>query len=56
MLGKELKPYLVGCVNGLYEEVDDHLVFASSEVYATETIMQTFDDAQFVYDSKQLKH
>ena len=56
MLGKELKPYLVGYVNGLYEEVDDQLVFAYSEVHAIETILQTFDDAKFVYASKQLEH
>ena len=56
MIGKELKPYLVGYVNGLYEEVDDHLVFASSEVHTTETFLQTLDDAKFVYDSKQFKH
>ena len=56
MIGKELKPYLVGYVNGLYKEVDDHLVFASSEVHATETILQTLDDAKLIYDSKQLKH
>ena len=48
MLGKELKPYLVGYVNGHYEEVDDRLVFAYDELHAIETILQTFDDAKFV--------
>ena len=56
MIGKELKPYLVGYVNGHCEEVDDQLVFAYNEVHAIETILQTFDDAKFVYDSKQLAH
>ena len=56
MLEKELKPYLVGYVNGHYEEVDDQLVFAYNEAHAIETILQTFDDAKFVYESKQLLH
>ena len=53
MLGKELKPYLVGYVNGHYEEVDDQLVFAYNELHAIETIIHTFDVAKFVYESKQ---
>jgi len=56
MLEKKLKPYLVGYVNGHYKEVDDQLVFAYDELHAIETILQTFDDAKFVYDSKQLEH
>ena len=56
MLRKELNPYLVGYVTGLYEEVDDQLVFAYNEAHAIETILQTFDDAKFVYESKQLVH
>ena len=56
MLEKELKPYLVGYVNGHYEEVDDQLVFAYNEAHAIETILQTFNDAKFVYESKQLVH
>jgi len=47
---------LVGYVNGHYEEVDDQLVFAYDELYAIKTILQTFDDAKFVYESKQLAH
>ena len=54
MLEKELKPYLVGYVNGHYEEVDDQLVFAYNEAHAIETILQTLNDAKFVYESKQL--
>ena len=56
ILEKELKPYLVGYVNGHYEEVDDQLVFAYNEAHAIETILQTFDNAKFVYESKQLLH
>ena len=56
MLEKELKPYLVAYINGHYEEVDDHLVFAYNEAHAIATILQTFDDAKFVYDSKSLVH
>ena len=56
MLRKELKPYLVGFVNSHYEEVNDQLVFAYNEAHAIETILETFDDAKFVYDSKQLVH
>ena len=56
MLERELKPYLVGYVNGNYEEVDDQLVFAYNEAHAIETILYTFDDAKFVYESKQLLH
>ena len=56
MLGRELKQYLVGFVNGHYEEVNDQLVFAYNEAHAIETILETFDDAKFVYDSKQLVH
>jgi len=56
MFRKELKPYLVGYVNGHYEEVGDQLVFAYDEAHAIETILQTFNDAKFVYGSKQLVH
>jgi len=56
MLRKKLKPYLVGYVNGHYEEVDDQLVFAYNEAHAIETILQTVDDAKFVYESQPLVH
>jgi len=56
MHSKELKPYLVGYVNGHYEEIDDQLVFAYNEAHAIETILQNFGDAKFVYESKQLAH
>tara|TARA_B100001093_G_C26194735_1_gene745455 strand:+ start:217 stop:399 length:183 start_codon:yes stop_codon:yes gene_type:complete len=56
MLRKELKPYLVGFVNGHYEEVNNQLVYAYNEAHAIETTFETFDDAKFVYESKQLVH
>ena len=52
MLGEQLKPYLVGFVNGHYEEVDDQLVFAYNEAHAIEKILKTYNDAKFVYESK----
>ena len=56
MLEERLRPYLVGFVNGHYEEVDDQLVFAFNEANATKTILKTVNDAKFVYGSKPLEH
>ena len=42
--GGYYKPYLVGFVNGHYEEVDDQLVFAYNEAHAIETILKTFKE------------
>ena len=56
MLGERLRPYLVGLVNGHYEEVDDQLVFAYNEAHAIETILKKYDDAKFVYESKPLEY
>ena len=56
MLRKELKPYLVGFVISHYKEVNNQLVFAYNQAHAIETILETFDDAKFVFDSKQLVH
>ena len=56
ILGERLRPYLVGFVNGHYEEEDDQLVFAYNEAHAIETILKTYDDAKFVYGSKPLEH
>ena len=56
MLEERLRPYLVGFVNGHYEEEDDQLVFAYNEAHAIETILKTYDDAKFVYESKPLEH
>ena len=56
MLEDPLKPFLVGFVNGHYEEVDDQLVFAYNEAHAIDTILKTFKEAKFVYESKSLEH
>ena len=40
MLEERLRPYLVGFVNGHYEEVDDQLVFAYNEAHAINTILK----------------
>ena len=40
MLEERLRPYLVGFVNGQYEEVDDQLVFAYNEAHAIKTILK----------------
>lgn len=40
MLEERLRPYLVGFVNGHYEEQDDQLVFAYNEAHAIDTILQ----------------
>ena len=44
MLEERLRPYLVGFVNGHYEEIDDQLVFAYNEAHAIETILKTYND------------
>ena len=56
MLEKRPRLYLAGFVNGHYEEVDDQLVFAYNEAHAIDTILKTYNDAKFVYESKPLEH
>ena len=56
MLEERLKPYLVRFVNGYCEEIDDQLVFAYNEAHAIETILKTYNDAKFDYESKPLEH
>ena len=41
MIEERLKPFLVGFVNGHYEEVDDQLVFAYNEAHAIDTVSYT---------------
>jgi len=52
MLKPYLKPYLIGYVNELYEDVDDQLVFAYDEAHATKIVLETFQDAKFVFQSR----
>ena len=48
----QLKPYLVSYVNAQYEDVHDQLVFAYDEPHAIKTVLETYEDAKFVFDSK----
>ena len=48
----QLKPYFVSYVNAQYEDIHDQLVFAYDEPNAIKTVLETYDDAKFVFDSK----
>ena len=48
----QLKPYLVDYVNAHYEDVHDQLVFAYDEPHAIKTVLETYEDAKFVFDTK----
>ena len=48
----QLKPYLVGYVNAHYEDVHDQLVFAYDEPHAIKTVLEIYEDAKFVFDTK----
>jgi len=50
---EQLKPYFVSYVNAHYEDVHDQLVFAYNEPQAIKFLLETFEDAKFVFDSKQ---
>ena len=47
-----LQPFYVSYVNGDNQEVDEELVFAESEPEAVRTILTTFEDTKFVYETK----
>ena len=52
MLNPHWKPYLIGYMNEHYEDVDDQLVFAYDEAHATKIVLETFQDARFVFQSR----
>ena len=52
MTAPQLKPYLVSYVNAQYEDIHDQLVFAYDEPSAIKTVLETYEDAKFVFDSK----
>ena len=52
MSARQLKPYYVSYVNAHYEDVHDQLVFAYDEPHAIKTVLETYEDAKFVFDSK----
>ena len=54
MLKPCLKPYLIGYVNANYEDVDDQLVFAYDEAHATKIVLETYQDAKFVFQSRPI--
>ena len=47
-----LRPFYVSYVNGDNQEIDEELVFAESEPEAVRTILTTFEDTKFVYETK----
>ena len=47
-----LQQFYVSYVNGDNQEIDEELVFAESEPDAVRTILTTFEDAKFVYETK----
>ena len=49
---KQLKPFMVSYVNAHYEDVHDQLVFARSEPHAIIVVLETYEDAKFVFNSK----
>ena len=48
----QIKPYVVSYVNAQYEDIHDQLVFSYDEPSAIKTVLQTYKDAKFVFDSK----
>ena len=51
---EQLKPYFVSYVNAHYEDVHDQLVFAYNEPHAIKFVLETYEDAKFVFDSKEV--
>ena len=51
---QQLKPYFVSYVNAHYEDVHDQLVFAYNEPQAIKFVLETYKDAKFVFDSKEV--
>ena len=51
---QQLKSYFVSYVNAHYEDVHDQLVFAYNEPHAIKFVLETYEDAKFVFDSKEV--
>ena len=49
---KQLKTFMVSYVNANYEDVHDELVLAQSEPHAIKVVLETYEDARFVFNSK----
>ena len=54
MSAPQLKPYFVSYVNAHYEDVHDQLVFAYNEPHAIKIVLETYEDAKFVFHSKEV--
>ena len=54
MSQQQLKPFLVGYVSNHYEDIDDALVFAYNEAHAIQVVLETDQDAKFVYSSEPM--
>lgn len=51
---QQLTPYFVSYVNAHYEDVHDQLVFAANEPQAVKFVLETYEDAKFVFESKEV--
>ena len=50
----QLKPYSVSYANARYEDIHDQLVFAYDEPSAIKTVLEIYQDAKFVFHSKEI--
>ena len=51
---QRLKPYYVSYVNANYEDIHNQLVFAYNEPQAINIVIETYEDAKFVFHSKEV--
>ena len=52
MNDNQLKPFKVSYVNAHYEDVHNKVVLAHSEPHAIKVVLETYEDAKFVFNSK----
>ena len=51
---QQLKSYFVSYVNAHYEDVHDQLVFTYNEPHAIKIVLETYEDAKFIFHSKEV--
>ena len=51
---QQLKYFFFSYVNAHYEDVYNQLVFAYNESHAIKIVLETHEDAKFVFDSKEV--
>ena len=51
---QQLKPYFISYVNAHYEDVHDKLVSAYNEPHAIKFVLETYEDAKFVFHTKEV--